>query len=51
MSAFVCDFKPRLYKGEDTNPFSPFSKDDTYTEGLEYAIQKTYHIVNKIVRA
>lgn len=51
MSAFVCDFKPRLYKGEDTNPFSPFSKEDTYTDALETAIQKTHHIVSKIVNA
>ena len=34
MSAFVCDFKPRFFKGEDTNPYSPFSKDDTYTDAL-----------------
>lgn len=49
MSAFVCDFKPRIFKGEDVNPFSPFSKDDTYTEALETAIQKTHNIVSRIV--
>jgi hypothetical protein len=49
MSAFVCDFKPRIFKGEDVNPYSPFSKHDTYTEALETAIQKTHNIVSRVV--
>ena len=48
MSAFVCDFKPRPPKGEDIS-YSPFSKEDTYTEELEEALSKTYQIVAKMV--
>lgn len=50
MSAFVCDYKPRPAKGDDINMYSPFSKDDTYTESLETALQRTYQIVSKIIK-
>lgn len=50
MSAFVCDYRPRPSRGDEINQYSPFSKDDTYTEDLENALQRTYDIILKIIR-
>jgi superfamily II RNA helicase len=49
MSAFVCDYKPRPGRGEDIS-WSPFSKEDSYTDELEKALQRTHHIVARIVK-
>lgn len=50
MSAFVCDYKPRPSRGDEIHQYSPFSKDDTYTDNLEYALTRTHQIISKMVQ-
>ena len=49
MSAFVCDYKPRPARGQ-SNSYSPFNNNDTYTKPLDNAISKTYNIISKMVQ-
>lgn len=49
MSAFVCDYKPRPSKNDDSDERSPFAKDHVYTTKLSKAIDQTYMIVKNII--
>jgi len=51
LSAFVCDYKPRINWRDDRtdmHQFSPINPRHTYTDNLDTAIERTLKIVTKI---
>lgn len=48
MSAFVCDYKPRPGRNEDSDAITPIPKKTEFTSKLARAIGKTLHIVEEI---
>ena len=48
MSAFVCDFKPRPGRNEESEFVSPIPTKTTFTSMLTKAIGKTLHVIQEI---